>query len=73
MVKKLKLHFKVDKNNKFIMGGKDIEKEALKGGLNIFSNLLKIVGKKNNNNNLNKNNNNKYKLVKASESKNILR
>ncbi len=71
MVKKLKIKFKINKGGSFITGGKDIEKEALKGGLNLFSNLLKIVGKKNNNNN--QNNNNKYKLVKASESKNLFK
>ncbi len=68
MVKKFKLKFLIDKKGKFISGGKNIENEALKGGLNIFSNLLKIVGK---NTNINSNNNNKYKLVKASESKNL--
>jgi hypothetical protein len=70
MVKKLKLKFKINKGGKFISGGKDIENEAFKGGLNIFSNLLKIVGKNNNNHN---NINNKYKLVKASESKNLFK
>ncbi len=68
--RKLNLHFLMDKKKKFIKGGKDIEKEAVNGGLNLFSNILKIIGKNKQNNSKN-NKNIKYRLVKGSESKNI--
>ncbi len=73
----MKLHFIVKKNgkkNNFIQGGKELENSVKIGGLNILSNILNIIQKKNNaNNSNNKKNGNKYRLVKASESQEYMK
>ncbi len=63
--------FKIDKKGKYIMGGKDIDNKAKKGGLKIFNSILESMISKNDRENK-KNKDMDIKMVKASKSKDVV-
>ncbi len=64
--------FKVDKRGKYIMGGKEIDNKAKKGGLQIFNSILESMIKRGENENKKKNKDMDMKMIKASKSKDVV-